>query len=241
MMIENTAAGMKHLLIMASLSLGVCSAAMSNDNREAVSVSDHLRFNTTDVVDGATILARDSNQGIITATISTRALEPDTAYSIWWAIFNQPGVCAEPYRCAVSDLEVFGGDPRVNASVFWAGGFISDQSGIANTSLQLGLGRTNRELFAQTENHGLQNLLGAEIHVVLRTHGRAGVAGSIAEQIGTANMACPADGCQNVFASIHLADQLSDDPADGSCDYSASSVNGGWGWNPLTMQSCAPR
>ena len=64
--------------------------------------------------------------------------------------------------------------------------------------------RTERELFASSRNSGLRNLKGSEIHVVLRSHGPAGVAGTIAEQIGTANLACPSEGCQNVYTSIHV-------------------------------------
>jgi len=239
MMIKNTHTLLKQLVNAVFLSAGLCSVAMSNNSSEVTSISDHTVFNSSQVVDGATILVRDYAHDTVHASISSRALEPDTAYSIWWAIFNEPQHCTEAYVCTVNDLEVFGGDPSVKASVFWAGGFLSDQSGVANTTLRLGTGRTDRELFAQTENHGLQNLLGAEIHVVLRTHGPAGVAGSIAEQIGTANMACPTDGCQNVFASIHLAEQIGGES--GNCDYSAANVNGGWGWDPIKGESCPPR
>ena len=54
-------------------------------------------------------------------------------------------------------------------------------------------------------NDGLQNTKKAEIHVVLRTHGPAGLAGTVADQIGTANEACPVAGCQNKFFSVHRA------------------------------------
>ena len=173
---------------------------------ESVQIGEHVLFNTSQSVDGATILIRDRRSRSVYATISSRALEPDTAYSIWWAVFNRPRYCSEAYRCTVSDLETFGGDPRVRASVFWGGGFISDASGVANISLRLAQGRTERELFANTRDYGLHNLRGAEIHLVLRSHGPTGLAGSVAEQIGTANLACPPEGCQNVFASIHPAD-----------------------------------
>ena len=174
--------------------------------KESVEVSNHVIFNTSDIVDGATILIRDVRNRVINATITSRALDPDTAYSIWWAVFNNPQFCAEAFSCKVSDLEVFGGDPRIKASVFWGGGFVSDGFGTANTSLRLTPGRTQRELFAQTQDHGLKNFWDSEIHVVLRSHGPTGLAGTVAEQIGTANLACPPAGCQNAFASIHIAE-----------------------------------
>lgn len=171
--------------------------------RESVEISDHVIFGTTDIVDGATVLIRDFKKKQVDATISTSALEPDYAYSIWWAVFNRPQYCATPYRCAGSDLEVNGGDPRIRASVFWAGGFVADDSGTANVSLSLNPGRTTRQLFGMTKDYGLRNLRKAEIHVVLRTHGIAGLAGPVSKQIGTADEACPEPDCANVFASFH--------------------------------------
>lgn len=171
--------------------------------RESVEVADHRVFGTSERVDGATSLVRNFRHRMIEAHISSNALEPNNAYSIWWAIFNRPQFCITPFECTTADLEISGGDPKVMASVFWAGGFVADGSGSANTSIRLTTGRTGRELFGQTRNYGLQNLTGAEVHVVLRTHGPAGEAGPVAKQIGTANEACPADGCKNVFASIH--------------------------------------
>lgn len=171
--------------------------------RESVEIADHHVFGTSDLADGATSLVRNFQNREIEAHISTKALEPDTAYSIWWAIFNRPRFCVTPFDCTTADLEINGGDPDVRASVFWAGGFVSDSTGGANTSIHLSAGRTGRELFAQSKNYGLLNVSGAEIHIVLRSHGPAGVAGPVAKQIGTANEACPAEGCQNVFASIH--------------------------------------
>ena len=170
---------------------------------EMVQVADHYVFNTDEMVNGATVLVRDLRHRQVNATISSKALAPDTAYSIWWAIFNRPQYCATPNACKITDLEIFGGDPRIRASVFWAGGFVSDAFGTANTSLRLRPGRTSRELAVQSRNYGLMNLARAEIHLVFRTHGVAGQAGPLAAQVGTENEACPEEGCSNVFASIH--------------------------------------
>ena len=184
--------------------IGEASEARSDYVGESVEVSNHYVFNTDSVVDGATVLVRDFKDGTVSASISSRALDPETAYSIWWAVFNRPQYCEEPYRCGVTDLPPFGGDPRIRASVFWGGGFVSDPFGMANSSLKLRVGRTSRELFAQTQPYGLGNIRKAEIHVVLRSHGPIGIAGSVAEQIGTATLACPDEGCVNTFASIHI-------------------------------------
>lgn len=179
---------------------------------ESVEIANLHVFNTSEIVDGATILIRNFRDQVVEASLSTRALELEVAYSIWWAVFNRPQFCAVPGVCRVTDLEVNGGDPRVKVSVFWGGGLVADTFGTANVSLRLYPGRTTRELFANSRNYGLIDVRRAEIHMVLRTHGPAGVAGTVGEQVGTANRACPLDGCRNVFASIHRSGESVADP-----------------------------
>jgi hypothetical protein len=167
---------------------------------ESVEVADHHVFPMGAEVDGATILVRDFRNKVVRMDVTTAALEPDTAYSIWLAVFNSPEHCGTPHNCLVSDL----GNPDVRASVFWGGGLISDGDGHGSTTMTLQPGRTGRELFANTPDLGLQDIRRAHIHVVLRSHGPIGVAGSVASQIGTAWDACPGTGCFNAFASVHV-------------------------------------
>ena len=173
--------------------------------QETIQVADHFMFqpapNPPTIAPGATILIRDKLTRTITATLTSAALTPDHAYSIWWVIFNKPEYCAKPYECAGTDL----GNPMVKGSVFWGGGLIADSSGHGNTQISISPGKTKRELFGPLTDTGLRNMKAAEIHLVLRTHGETGVAGSVAQQIGTVDDACPADGCQNVFFSVHRA------------------------------------
>lgn len=170
---------------------------------ESIEVGNLHVFNTDTMIDGATVLVRDFYHQVVNATISTHDLEPNVAYSIWWAVFNYPEFCTQPNRCGVRDLEVNGGDPRVKVSVFWGGGILADELGAASTTLRLPTGRTRRERFANSRDYGLRNIRGAELHVVLRSHGLAGIAGPVAQQLGTAHAACPSSGCFNAFASIH--------------------------------------
>jgi hypothetical protein len=176
--------------------------------RESIEISDHVIFGTDQAVFGATTLIRDLRNCVINVDVTTTALEANWAYSIWVAVFNHPEYCATPDACVVSDLEAFGGDPRIRASVFWGGGLVADGTGAGNTSFVILPGRTDRELFANTRDYGLQNFGGAEIHIVLRSHGLAGMWGPVSDQIGTAGLACPPSppegpGCVNEFASFH--------------------------------------
>ena len=180
----------------------------SKDVRESIEISDHVIFGSNEAVAGGTTLIRNFRDCVFNVTVISNALEANWAYSIWIVVFNQPEHCIEPHACVTGDLEAFGGDPRVKASVFWAGGFVADGTGWADTTLSILPGRTNRELFGNTRNYGLLNFGGAEIHIVLRSHGLAGSQGSVSSQIGTASSACPPPppddrGCVNEFASFH--------------------------------------
>jgi hypothetical protein len=162
-------------------------------------VANHHVFPAGAEVDGATILVRDFRNKVVRMDVTTAALEPHSAYSIWLAVFNSPEYCGIPHDCMPADL----GNPDVRASVFWGGGLISDGDGHGSTTMTLQPGRTDRELFANMSDLGLQDIRRAHIHVVLRAHGPIGEAGSVADQIGTAWEACPGSGCFNAFASVH--------------------------------------
>lgn len=169
--------------------------------RESVDVQNLQEFGTGVLTNGAVILTRDLQNWRLNADLTSTALVPGDAYSIWWVIFNFPRFCAEPYQCAGSDIA---GSSRAWASAIWGGGFVADEFGDANTSLGLVRGKTRREVLSGT-NVGLINIRRAEVHIVLRTHGPAGIAGPVANQIGTANDACPMEGCANKFFSVHRA------------------------------------
>ena len=92
---------------------------------ESVEVARHQVFPAGAEVDGATILVRDFRNKVVRMDVSTAALEPDSAYSIWLAVFNSPEYCGIPHDCMPADL----GNADVRGSVFWGGGLISDGDG----------------------------------------------------------------------------------------------------------------
>ena len=176
---------------------------------ESVEVSDLYVFPgepPTTKVAGGVVLIRDFRNRVVTATLSTSALTPGHAYSLLWAVFNNPWFCS--YPCNVNDLEALGGDPRTDVSVFWAGGLLADENGYGSATIRLVPGPTSREPFAGSNSSGLrQTRFGwAEIRVGVRDHGPA-TTGMIAKQIGTSNESClnepPKDPCFNAFISFH--------------------------------------
>lgn len=175
-----------------SLSLGVLSAvllmAISVPAQATKSKADVFTFFNADgtpaagdVVGKATL--KRSKEGV-NLTVHTSNLDPGNAYTIWWVIFNNPGACS-PAGCSDSDFPT----ADVEASVMHATGRVADSDGNSRLSafLPVGYMHTNpssgngRQLFGP----GLQNLKGAEIHIVIRCHGPSNGPFGDTEQLST--------------------------------------------------------
>jgi hypothetical protein len=98
--------------------------------------------------------------------IHTSNLIPGDAYTVWWVIWNDPGVCAG--GCGEDDL----GKP--GNSVFWATGKVIPNStnGVANFQAQLDAGADGPPGQVLIPG-GLTDVAGAEIHLVMQGHGQA--------------------------------------------------------------------
>ena len=196
----------KFLLIILSsaLAMAITGPAQANNSK-----ADVFTFFNADgspaagnVVGKATL--KRSKKGV-NVTVDTTELGSGNAYTIWWIIFNNPDACAAD--CAGSDF----GTPAVEGSVMNATGRVADSDGNARFSafLPVGFMHTNpssgniRQIFGP----GLQNVMGAEIHIVVRCHGPS--TGG-AEQIFTLFGDCIADtsadpmgnGCFDIQAAV---------------------------------------
>lgn len=161
-------------------------------NLEAHSNSKLYRFEDASEVDGAiaTLLRTGSN---VSTTIKTSELDPHHTYTVWWVIFNYPDECEN--GCGEPDL--FNDD--VGGSVLYAAGHVIGGNGKGNFagSLQTGdlrgcqapwdafnLGLINGEGELDMCRDGLVDPYGAEIHLVVRTHGER-IPGMVNDQINT--------------------------------------------------------
>lgn len=143
------------------------------------------------------------------ATLGLRTAELERgAYTIWWVIFNHPEHCttnpAGPLVCGAGDLA----NAAVLGSLQYAAGHVAGGSGRANFGGAIGVGDTRGCEEGLPCNGGLTNPAGAEIHLVLRTHGAA-VPGWVDYQISSFNGACnagePNEGqCRNLQAAGFL-------------------------------------
>jgi hypothetical protein len=185
------------------MSLGT--SAQQRVPRPVVTVGDMFQFGTGAPMTGATILTRRGSS--VSLELSTTGLQPFGAYSLWWAVFNNPEKCTQgvpPDRCGVPDLPGLGGDPAIDAVLLWGGGGVAGFLGDLTLSAELERRQPPGEV-VMGNPRGLNDVFGADIHVVIRSHGAA-VPGGAAAQIGSFNGGCPPAGCTNVQFSVHQSD-----------------------------------
>ena len=168
--------------------------------------SDHARtYQTTNMFmfgnpsilkpGGATLFR--SKQGV-EMRVATGGLNMNSSYTVWWVIFNNPAGCIG--GCGLDDLS----NPAARPSVLYAAGFVTGLGDSGNVTAHLEAGTPPRGLDVESGN-GLErgNGFGAEIHLVIRTHGMT-TAGVVDKQIGSFNGGCtPA--CSNVLAAVFPA------------------------------------
>lgn len=138
----------------------------------------------------------------VTLSASTTMLGVDAVYTLWWVIFNNPAACAAD-PCADTDFAT----AAVEASVMNATGRAADANGEATFSAFLPVGFTHTEPVSATGRQlfgpGLQEAAGAEIHVIIRSHGPAS---GNPEQLNTFMADCdnvaPAMGCYDDQAIV---------------------------------------
>lgn len=157
------------------------------------STSEVLTFADQSVV-GSSQLARTGSG--ISAAIATSGLTPGDAVTTWIVVFNHPEACAST-PCTANDRFT---EP-VDAHAVFGAGHVIGGSGSAGYGLHLGIGDDTREDLWGS-GPALTNPQGAEIHLVLRTHGQK-QPGNVDGQIHSAGQGCNPE-CVNVQFSVHL-------------------------------------
>ncbi len=111
------------------------------------------------------------NESGVSVRVNTRDLTPGDAYTLWMVAFNYPAYCATPYAC--NDFDI--GNPEVAADVMYTTGHIAGRSGIGNFAGHRSIGDNSGSIFLADAPlpppEGLQNPMGAEIHLIVHSHG----------------------------------------------------------------------
>jgi hypothetical protein len=166
-------------------------AAAFGANRAMVETSEVFTFVPEEPVAGAVAQLVRTGSGIA-YSLRTNGLMNGHAYSIWWVIFNNPEACDGD--CGIEDLFVdFPTDltpnPEVNPAVMSGGGNVVGQSGRAGFAGHLNEGQITNEHPLFIGGPGLLDARGAEIHLVVRSHGPM-IPGMVRLQISTFEGGC---------------------------------------------------
>jgi hypothetical protein len=139
----------------------------------------------------------------VSVKIETVGLTAGDAVTMWWVVFNAPENCSDG-ECDENDVFLLDADggffilnddgsppfngPGIEAaeiSVNYADGHVIDEGGAATFLGQLPVGDTSRTLLGP----GLTDPMGAVIHLVLRSHGKA-IPGQIDAMTQSINGGC---------------------------------------------------
>ncbi len=153
----------------------------------------------------ASLVRADGN---VAMTLHTTELDQNGAYTIWWVVFNNPVYCSS--TCGEDDifdengLLIVNGDgtfgtPGVNVSVVFATGHVVGKNGAGNFGASLQEGNTTGALFGP----GLVDAQGAEIHLIVRTHGEP-IPGMVNKQISTVDGGCGVNVCLDQQFAIFI-------------------------------------
>lgn len=153
--------------------------------------SDVFAFADEQPVDGAVATLTRTDFGVV-YNIRTNGLEKGHAVTTWWVIFNNPEACAGD--CSIEDLFVdfpvdLTPNPAVNPAVMSGGGHVVGASGRAAFASHLNEGQITNEHPLFVGGPGLTDARGAEIHLVLRSHGPLNPE-ALPEQISTFGGGC---------------------------------------------------
>jgi len=120
-------------------------------------------------------------------------------YTVWLVICNDPTRCINvgPPNC----LPPPAGGPNIPDSVVFGSGQVVPSSEQGDFAARLAVGDTSR-VTGGRERAGLTNAMGAEIRVVLRSHGPV-LADGLESQITTFGGGCDVNPCEELQAGVH--------------------------------------
>lgn len=166
------------LAMLTALAVGVppAGAAAAHSTGPVLSLADFS------VVGSSTLVRTDRG---VSATIDTSALAAGDVVTLWWVVFNDPQGC----EAGLPGVSLCGpGDHlagRGQVSLLHAAGRVVGGEGRAGYGAHLRAGDTARAL----EGPGLLDPRGAEVILVLKTHGPK-VPGLVSEQLRTFAAGC---------------------------------------------------
>lgn len=179
------------LATLATVALAATPAGAEPARRQS---ADVLAFPGTDLppledVGNAHLLRHDDG---VTTRIRVSDVEPGV-YTLWWVVWNSPEACATPFACDDGDLF----DPDVHVDIGYGAGARVEPHGTLRLAAHLSenddLTGFPTEFAIPLTDTGLEDAFHAEVHLVLRSHGRP-VSGLVGEMLHTFNASCTYEG-----------------------------------------------
>lgn len=186
--------GLLALVFVTMLSL-LTGTALAHDNGGPADRQSSNVYTFADMDDvGDARLARTDTG--VSYNLRTTGLEKGHATSIWWVIFNNPEHCATT-PCTVSDLFV----PDVDPAVMAGGGNMVGASGNSAYAGHLNEGQITNEHPLLQNGPGLVDARGAEIHLVVRSHGPV-IPGLNHAMFNSFEVGCDVNDCADVQFAV---------------------------------------
>jgi hypothetical protein len=187
------------ILPVAALAIGLAlpwGAPATADGPPAHETADVLTFAGFEPVEDATARLARGDDTLFTRT-DTRDLDHRHVMTLWWVIFNHPEHCEHgqgDLSCGEGDLfDGPNGPTGVEPACVFADGSLVGGNGHARFSDRLAVGEARDSCIdffvdavdgLEGVDHGLTNPAGAEVHLVVRSHGPR-IPGEVAEQRST--------------------------------------------------------
>jgi hypothetical protein len=186
-------AGFAALLLIGTVVMGACGPAA-----ETQPVNWHTQSGKQGpVADGAVGRLTRSDDGI-SFEITTEALLPSHAYTIWLAMINEPAACsAQP--CSAADMIQ---NPATDSQVVFGAGAVADDEGKATFKGEQTTGPIPAGWLPGGE---LKKPLTAQVLLVVNDHGPV-IEGYMPDMIETYRAGCADAGLPEVFPPIAKAD-----------------------------------
>lgn len=189
---------LRSTLLAAALTLslaGMAGTAQATSVPATYQISELHKFMVMPVMPtgGAVTLTRRAQS--LETSVAASNLDANTAYTLWWVVFNFPASCIG--GCGLDDVQA----NRGGASVLYATGFVTGDDGVANVSARLNAGDPPLYQYVRVGN-GLVEGRGfaAEVHIVIHTHGPI-LTGQVAGQLSSFDGVCN-PGCMSQQAAV---------------------------------------
>lgn len=150
------------------LAMGLAASTQAFAGSEKSTTDAFWIWDPTDIVGEATLVRTQSG---ISASWNSLGLTPGDAVTMWFVVFNNPAACATT-PCNSPDLF----NPDVQGDFLVAGGHVIGASGMANFGGHLSVGDAAGSGHIEIGSGlavGLTNPFGAEVHLLLHSHGPA--------------------------------------------------------------------